>query len=110
MSDDNYIGRMPYTSDKWRKCGVWMRMSDGTAKFAECDVIGAVALWPVTVDLGKQYTAWRLAHIPTGRWIIQRWRLDDARAVAEALASVARELNTTSAGKARKVVAEVIGD
>ena len=34
---------------------------------------------------------------------------DDARAVAEALASVAGELNTASVGKARRVVSRVIG-
>ena len=107
MTESNYMGRMPYTSEKWRVCRIWLRTESAT-RCVEADVIGAVGVHvaPYYVD-GVQ--AYRLTHIPTGRVIVDRPE-GDARAVAEALASVAGELNTASVGKARRVCAEVIGD
>lgn len=106
-AQSNYMGKMPYTSEKWRKCRIWLRTESAT-RCVEADVIGACAVHvaPYSVD-GEP--VWTLTHIPTGRAIVDR-PVDDARAVAEALASVAGELNTASVGKARRVCAEVIGD
>lgn len=106
MTESNYMGRMPYTSEKWRKCRIWLR-TESAPRCVEADVIGACAVHvaPYSVDGGQVY---RVTHIPTGQMIIDRYE-SDARAVAEALASVARELNTVSVSKARKVCAEVIG-
>jgi len=103
---NGYMGRMPYTSATWRRCRIWLRTT-AAPRCVEADVIGAcgVHVAPYSVD-GEQ--VWTLTHIPTGRAIMDRPERD-ARAVAEALASVARELNTASAGKARRVCAEVIG-
>lgn len=107
MSESNYMGKMPYTLTTWRRCRIWLRTTSA-ARCVEADVIGACAVHvaPYSVDGGQVY---RVTHVPTGRMIIDRYE-SDARAVAEALASVARELNTASAGKARKVCAGVIGD
>jgi hypothetical protein len=107
MTESNYMGRMPYTSEKWRKCRIWLR-TESAPRCVEADVIGAVGVHvaPYSVD-GEQ--AWTLTHIPTGRAIVDR-PVNDARAVAEALASVARELNTASVTRARKVCAGVIGE
>lgn len=103
----NLMGRMPYTSATWRRCRIWLRTESAT-RCVEADVIGACAVHvaPYSVD-GEQ--VWTLTHIPTGRAIVDR-PVADARAVAEALASVARELNTASVTRARKVCAGVIGE
>lgn len=71
-------------------------------------MIGAVGVHvaPYSLDGAAVY---RLTHIPTGRVIVDRPE-GDARATAEALVSVAGQLNTVSAGKARRVVSGVIGE
>lgn len=105
-NDDNYMGRMPYTTATWRRCRIWLRTT-AAPRCVEADVIGAcgVHVAPFTIGGEQMY---RLTHIPTGR-VIMNGTERYARAVAEGLASVARELNTASAGKARKVVVGVIG-
>lgn len=106
-TNDNYMGRMPYTSATWRRCRIWLR-TPTAPRCVEADVIGAcgVHVAPYSLDGVQVY---RVTHIPTGYAIADRPE-GDARAVAEALASVAREMNTASVGKARKMVAGVIGD
>lgn len=106
MTESNYMGRMPYTSEKWRKCRIWLR-TESAPRCVEADVIGACAVHvaPYSVDGGQVY---RVTHVPTGRAIMngtERY----ARAVAEGLASVAQELNTVSAGKARRVLIGLLG-
>lgn len=105
--NDNLMGRMPYTSATWRVCRIWLRTESAT-RCVEADVIGAVGVHVAPYTLGGELI-YRITHIPTGRVIMDRPRLS-ARAVAEALAAVARELNTASVAQARKVCAGVIGE
>lgn len=105
---DGYMGRMPYISTTWRRCGVWLR-TESAPRFVEADVIGACAVHEVMTSNGY-LDYYGITHIPTGLQIRGYGDKRNADHVAEALASVARELNTSSAGKARKVIAGVIGD
>jgi len=107
MTESNYMGRMPYTSEKWRKCRIWLRTESAT-RCVEVDVIGAVGVHVAPYTLGGE-AVYRITHIPTGRAIMDRPQYS-ARKWAEALVPVARELNTASVGKARKVVSGVIGE
>lgn len=106
MSESNYMGRMPYTSTRWRKCRIWLRTESAT-RCVEADVIGAVGVHVAPYTLGGE-TVYRITHIPTGCVVMDRPQYS-ARKWAEALASVAGALNTTSATRARKVCAGVIG-
>jgi len=106
MTESNYMGRMPYTTATWRRCRIWLRTT-AAPRCVEADVIGAVGVHvaPYYVDGAAVY---RVTHVPTGRAIMngtERY----ARAVAEGLASVAQELNTVSAGKARRVLIGLLG-
>lgn len=104
---DGYMGRMPYTSTQWRRCRIWLR-TESAPRCVEADVIGAVGVHVAPFTIGGEQM-YRLTHIPTGRVIMDRPQYS-ARKWAEALVSVARELNTASARKARKVVSGMIGD
>ena len=103
MSEDNYMGRMPYTSATWRRCRIWLR-TESTPRCVEADVIGACAVHvaPYSVDGAAVFS---VTHIPTGLQIRGYGDKRNAARVAEALASVAGELNT-----ARRVVSGVIGE
>lgn len=108
MTESNYMGRMPYTSEKWRKCRIWLR-TESAPRCVEADVIGACAVHEVYTSNGHlDYYA--ITHVPTGRYVRGYGDERNARAVAEALVPVARELNTASVSKARKVCAGVIGE
>ena len=105
---DGFMGRMPYTSETWRKCRIWLRTT-AAPRCVEADVIGAVGVHEVMTSNGY-LDYYGITHIPTGLQIRGYGDKRNADHVAEALVSVARELNTASAGKARRVCAEVIGD
>jgi len=106
-AQSNYMGKMPYTSEKWRDCGIWIATERGP-HYTNASVIGACGVHEVYTSNGHlDYYA--ITHIPTGRYVRGYGGEQNARAVAEALASVAGALNTTSAARARKVCAEIIG-
>lgn len=93
------IGRMAYTNNTWRKCVIWTHHERGVGETC-ADVIGACGVHLVGLQ-------WHVSHIPSGRVIVARENEADARAVAEALSTVA--LNTANVGRVRRLVAGVIG-
>jgi hypothetical protein len=104
------IGRMAYTTQRWRKCVIWTRCERGERGLV-ADVCGSLALHPYvrySTDTDPCRIVIRLSHVPTGLAVKDFERGSDARAVAEALATVPG-INTASVGRARRLVGQVIG-
>lgn len=107
-NESNYMGKMPYTSERWRECGIWIATERGP-RYTTAQVIGACAVHEVYTSNGHlDYYA--ITHIPTGRYIRGYGAETFARWDAEALVPVAKALNTESVKRARHVVGEVIGE